>query len=80
MKLSKGRHSVCTLTDRGKGVVEQIIKPLVLALNGDETQVHSFRETDPTVAHLATAMEIYSRNLETSCPDPYRENSLWLFL
>jgi predicted transcriptional regulator len=70
MKLSKGRHSVCTLTDRGKGVVEQIIKPLVLALNGDETQVHSFRETDPTVEHLVTAMEIYSRNLETSCRDP----------
>jgi hypothetical protein len=69
MKLSKGNHSICRLTDEGKRVVEQIIKPLVLALNGDEIQVHSFRETDPKVEHLVTPMEIYSRNLETSCRD-----------
>lgn len=70
LKLSKGNHSICRLTDEGKRVVEQIIKPLVLALNGDEIQVHSFRKTEPTQEHLVTAMEIYSRNLETSCRDP----------
>lgn len=66
MKLSKGNHSVCRLTDEGKRVVAQIIKPLVLALNGDETQVDRFQETHPTEKHLVTAMEMYSRDLETS--------------
>ncbi len=67
MKLSKGNHSVCRLTDEGKRVVEQIIKPLVLTLNGDETQVDRFQETHPTEKHLVTAMEMYSSDLETSC-------------
>ena len=65
MRLSRGKHSVCRLTDGGRRVVEQIIKPLVLALNGDETQVDSFRKTEPTVEHLVTAMEIYARGLQT---------------
>ncbi len=65
MRLSRGKHSVCRLTGWGKRVVEQIIKPLVLALNGDETQVDSFRKTEPTMEHLVTGMEIYARGLQT---------------
>ena len=47
--------------------VEKIIKPLILALNGDKTQLDRFRKTEPTEEHLVTAMEMYSRDLETSC-------------
>jgi hypothetical protein len=65
MRLSRGKHSVCRLTNLGRGVVEQLVKPLVLALNGDETQVDSFRKTEPTMEHLVTGMEIYARGLQT---------------
>ena len=67
MKLSKRNHSVCRLTDEGKRVVEQIIKPLILALNGHKTQLDRFRKTEPTREHLVTAMEMYSGALENSC-------------
>ena len=67
MKLSKRNHSVCRLTDEGKKVVEQIIKPLNLAMNGDKTQLDRFRKTKPTEEHLVTAMEMYSGALENSC-------------
>ena len=66
MKLSKGNHSICRLTGKGKRVVEQIIKPLILALNGDETQLDRFRKAEPTAEHLTAAMEMYSRGLGAS--------------
>jgi hypothetical protein len=65
MRLSKGCHSVCGLTDRGKRVVEQIITPLILALDGDEKQADKIRKVHPTEEHLVTAMEIYARGLWT---------------
>jgi predicted transcriptional regulator len=59
-RLSKGNHSICMLTDKGRRVVERIIKPLVLCIHGDEKRVDTFQKTNPTEEHLTRAMEMYA--------------------
>lgn len=62
-RLSKGNHSICKLTKEGERVVEGIIQPLNLALNGDEKQMDMFRKTAPDKKCLLAAMKIYAKSL-----------------
>jgi predicted transcriptional regulator len=64
LRLSKGEHSICKLTDKGERLIKEIIEPLILALKGDERQVNRFKEIEPTEEHLVSAMEVYAKGLE----------------
>ncbi|MBW2032884.1 MAG: hypothetical protein JRI94_04725 [Deltaproteobacteria bacterium] len=60
------KNTIAKITQGGRMVFEEILKPIVLIMNGKPHNDKIFRETEPAEEDLIKAMEMYAKNLEHS--------------